>query len=218
MTPHQPSALRVLIADGEGARLREVTETVASLGHEVIAHEAGLAEVGPATARMKPDVAVVIVGESTDYSLRMIDRIVREAACPVVAVLAVQDQEFIKEAARRGIFASVRHEGDSGELQSSIDIVLQRFAEFHNLEGAFGRRALLERAKGILMERHSIDEHAAFELLRAEARRASRKIGDVAEAVLSAHALLPGSRSAAAEPAAPERETSQDPAPDRSEG
>jgi AmiR/NasT family two-component response regulator len=75
-----------------------------------------------------------------------------------------------------------------------MDIVLRRFAEYQNLEGAFGRRALLERAKGILMERHSIDEHAAFEMLRREARGHSRKIVDVAESLLSAHALLPTSR------------------------
>jgi AmiR/NasT family two-component response regulator len=186
------SGLRVLIADGQGARLRTVTDTVASLGHEVIAHEAGLAEVGPATAKLKPDVAVVIVGESSEHSLGMIDRIVQEAACPVIAVLAVRDRQFINEAARRGIFASVTHEEDPGELQSSMDIVLRRFAEYHNLEGAFGRRALLERAKGILMERHSIDEHEAFEMLRREARRNNRKIVDVAEAVLSAHTILPG--------------------------
>ena len=38
--------------------------------------------------------------------------------------------------------------------------MLRRFAEYHDLEGAFGRRALTERAKGILMERHSVDESA----------------------------------------------------------
>jgi response regulator NasT len=137
-------------------------------------------------------VAVVIVGESSEHSLGMIDRIVREAACPVIAVLAVQDRRFVDEAARRGIFAYVVHEEDARELQSSMDIVLRRFAEYHNLEGAFGRRALLERAKGILMERHGIDEHAAFELLRGEARRTSRKVVDVADAVLSAYRMLPG--------------------------
>jgi AmiR/NasT family two-component response regulator len=47
------------------------------------------------------------------------------------------------------------------------DIVLRRFAEYHDLQGAFGRRALTERAKGILMERHSISEENAFELLQA---------------------------------------------------
>ena len=189
--PVEPPGLRVLIADGQDARLREVTDTVASLGHDVLTHEAGLATVGAATAKLKPDVAVVIVGESTGHSLEMIDRIVREAACPVIAVLAVRDRTFVNEAARRGIFAYVTHEEDPGELQSSMDIVLRRFAEYQNLEGAFGRRALLERAKGILMERHSIDEHQAFEMLRGEARRNNRKIVDVAEAVLTAHAMLP---------------------------
>jgi len=185
--------LRVLVADGRDERLRQVTRTIASLGHEVIAQETALADVGPATATLQPDVAVVIVGESSDHSLGMIDRIVREAACPVIAVLAVQDRRFVDEAARRGIFAYVAHEEDARELQSSMDIVLRRFAEFQNLEGAFGRRALLERAKGILMERHGIDEHAAFELLRQEARRTNRKVVDVADAVLSAHPMLPGS-------------------------
>ncbi len=195
--PDRPAGLRILIADGESGRLRQIRETVASLGHEVIAQETALADVGPATARLKPDVAVVIVGDSSGHSLGMIDRIVREAACPVIAVLAVQDRQFIDEAARRGIFAYLAHEEEAGELQSSMDIVLRRFAEYHNLEGAFGRRALLERAKGILMERHSIDEHAAFEMLRQGARRTSRKVVDVAEAVLSAHPMLPGSTSRA---------------------
>jgi response regulator NasT len=71
--------------------------------------------------------------------------------------------------------------------------VLRRFAEFHDLEGAFGRRALIERAKGILMERHAIDETAAFELLRDQSRRANRKLVDLAGAVVDGHRLLPKS-------------------------
>ena len=78
-------------------------------------------------------------------------------------------------------------------MQSSIDISLERFAEYHALEGAFGRRAVTERAKGILMERHSLDEQQAFHLLRDHARRTNRKIADVAEAVLASHRLLPPS-------------------------
>jgi response regulator NasT len=188
----EPVRLRILVADGRDERLRRITETIALLGHEVIAQETALPDVGPATAKLQPDVAVVIVGESSEHSLGMIDRIVREAACPVIAILAVQDRRFVDEAAKRGIFAYIAHqEDDAGELQSSMDIVLRRFAEYHNLEGAFGRRALLERAKGILMERHAIDEHAAFEMLRQEARRTSRKVVDVADAVLSAHPMLP---------------------------
>ena len=187
----RPPVLRVLLADGAGSRVRQLSDTVAGLGHDVIAHEVRLADVGEATVALRPDVAVVVVGDSTGHSLELIDRIVREAACPVIAILATQDRTFVQEAARRGIFAYLTHEEDPGELQSSIDIVLRRYAEFRNLEGAFGRRAVLERAKGILMERHGIGEHEAFEMLRREARGTNRKIADVADAVLTAHSMLP---------------------------
>jgi hypothetical protein len=69
--------------------------------------------------------------------------------------------------------------------------VLRRFAEYHDLEGAFGRRAVTERAKGILMERHSVDDTAAFETLRDHSRAGNHKLVDIAAAVLDGHALLP---------------------------
>jgi len=183
--------LRVLVADGRPERLRQVSDAVASLGHEVITLEGELEEIVLTTADERPDLAVVILGESSEDALRTIGRVVREAACPVIAVLDVEDPAFVNEAARRGIFAYIRGGSDPAELQSSIDITLQRFAEYHNLEGAFGRRAVTERAKGILMERHGIDERAAFDLLRDEARRTNRKVVDVAEAVAASHRLLP---------------------------
>jgi AmiR/NasT family two-component response regulator len=82
--------------------------------------------------------------------------------------------------AQRGIFAYITLGQAASALQSSLDVVLSRFAEYHGLEGAFARRAITERAKGILMERHSIDEKRAFEMLRDQARRSNRKIIEVA--------------------------------------
>ena len=76
------------------------------------------------------------------------------------------------------------------DWQSSIDIVLRRFAEYHDLEGAFGRRAITERAKGILMERHSVDEAAAFEMLREHSRSTNSKLVDIASAVVDGHASV----------------------------
>jgi len=182
--------LRVLIADGPEARLAEVAATVRTLGHAVIAEEHDLANVASMTAAEHPDVAIVIVGESKK-ALDAIAGIVREAACPVIAILEAQDPEFIKKAAKQGIFAYITN-GNPQELQSEIDIALSRFAEYHDLEGAFGRRAITERAKGILMERHSIDEETAFKLLRDHARRSQLKVVEIAEAVLSTYRLRPG--------------------------
>jgi AmiR/NasT family two-component response regulator len=189
--------LRVLIVDGQAERLREVTATVTSLGHEVVRGGADIISVGQITAEELPDVALVIVGDNSRQALDLIRTIVHEAACPVIAILDLQDRAFIDQAARLGIFSSIARGGDLEEMQSSIDIALERFAEYHALEGAFGRRAVTERAKGILMERHGLDEQRAFELLRGEARRTNRKIVDVAESILASHRLLPGRREPA---------------------
>jgi AmiR/NasT family two-component response regulator len=146
--------------------------------------------VGAVTARERPDVALVGLGASSDHALGLIERIVREASCPVVALLHAPDPNFVKEASKRGVFAYIT-DAEAMDWQSSIDIVLRRFTEYHDLEGAFGRRAVTERAKGILMERHSVDEPAAFELLREHARSTNRKLVDVASAVVDGHRLLP---------------------------
>ena len=120
----------------------------------------------------------------------MIDKIVREASCPVIVLLHARDPEFISEASKRGVFAHIS-DADVEDWQSAIEIVLRRFAEYQDLQGAFGRRALIERAKGILMERHSIDEASAFEMLREQSRVGNRKLIDLATAVVDGHRLLP---------------------------
>lgn len=182
--------LRILVADGRGQRLDEVARTVVGLGHDVVG-EASLGDVAAMTASVRPDAAIVIVGESSEHALDLIGSIVTEAACPVIAILDVEDEGFIHEAAKRGIFAYITQGQDAAALQSSLDVVLVRFAEYHGLEGAFARRAITERAKGILMERHSLDEKQAFEMLREQARRTNRKITDIAEAVAHSVLLLP---------------------------
>jgi response regulator NasT len=146
--------------------------------------------VGAVTARERPDVALVGLGASSEHALDLIDQIVQEAACPVIVLLHESDPAFIREASRRGVFAHIS-DADVEDWQSSIDIVLQRFAEYHDLKGAFGRRATIERAKGILMERHAVGEDAAFELLREQSRADNRRLIDLATAVVDGHRLLP---------------------------
>jgi AmiR/NasT family two-component response regulator len=190
MSYRETEHLRVLIANERKDRLALVAPIVAALGHEVIAREIDVEDVGPVTARERPDVALVGLGASSDHALGLIEKIVREAACPVIALIHAPDPDFVKEASKRGIFAYIT-DSEAQDWQSSIDIVLRRFAEYHDLEGAFGRRAITERAKGILMERHSVDESTAFEMLREHSRSTNRKLVDVSSAVVDGHGLLP---------------------------
>jgi response regulator NasT len=163
---------------------------VGGMGHEVLAPQIDVSEVGPVTAREQPDVAFVGLGESSDHALELIEQIVHEAACPVVALLHAPDPGFVVEAAKRGVFAYIT-EGDPQEWQNSIEIVLRRFADYRDLEGAFKRRSTTERAKGILMERHGIDEERAFQMLREHARRTQTRLVDTAQSIVDGHLLLP---------------------------
>ena len=183
------SPLRVLIANERRDRLELLAQVVTGLGHEVIAREIDVKEVGPVTAREHPDVALVGLGLSSTHALELIAEIVHTSACPVIALLSARDPAYIHEAARRGVFAYIV-DADAEELQSAIDITLSRFAEYQNLQGAFGRRAVIEQAKGILMACHAIDQERAFEMLRSHSQHNGRKLIDVAEAVVESHLLL----------------------------
>jgi response regulator NasT len=204
--------LRVLIANERRDRLELLAHVVAGLGHEVIAREIDVKEVGAVTAREQPDVALVGLGLSSEHALQLIGEIVREASCPVIALLAARDPAYVHEAAKRGVFAYIIDTAPE-ELQSAIDITLQRFSEYHSLQGAFGRRAVIEQAKGILMARHATDADTAFAMLRDHAQHNGHKLADIAAAIIDSHLLLvpPPSR-----PATPKRTSREAPAPRQS--
>jgi response regulator NasT len=189
MLEEQIQHLRVLIANERRDRLELLAQVVAGLGHEVIAREVDVTAVAAVTAREQPDVALVGLGLSSQHALELIEQIVHESSCPVIALLSAEDPTYVREAAKRGVFAYLV-DTTPEELQSAIDVTLQRFTEYHNLQGAFGRRAVIEQAKGILMARHSIDADKAFGMLREHSQNKGNKLVDVAGAIVASHLLL----------------------------
>lgn len=181
--------LRVLIANERQDRLVNVKRIVESLGHHVITPQIEVEDVGEFTRLEQPDVALVGLGASTQHALELIERIVYEAVCPVVALLHIPDQEFVIEAARRGVFAYAVDDEPAEEWQNAIEIALRRFAQLHDLENAFAKRAVTERAKGILIERHSISEFQALQMLRDRAKLDSSTLVEAAQAIIDGPAL-----------------------------
>ena len=182
------TSLRILIANERKDRLERIAVIVTGLGHEVISRELEVSEVAAATDREDPDLAFVGLGISGVHALDMISEIVRKSSCPVIALLEDEDPNWVNEAAKRGIFAYIV-DANPAEM-SAIDITIRRYGEYANLEGAFARRAVIERAKGILMARQAIDEKKAFELLRAQSQKTGRKLIHMAEAVVQSHMLI----------------------------
>ena len=183
-------SLRILIANERKDRLLRIAEIVTGLGHHLISRELDVSEVAAeATEPEQPDLALVGLGVSGEHALEMISVIVREASCPVIGLLEADDPVWVNEAAKRGIFAYIV-DVNPQQMQSVIDITLRRHADYTGLEDAFARRAVIERAKGVMMSRQEIDEQRAFELLRSQSQRSGRKLHDVAQAVLDSHLLL----------------------------
>ncbi|MFL5821734.1 MAG: ANTAR domain-containing response regulator [Solirubrobacteraceae bacterium] len=184
MPEAEPQNLRVLVADERQQYLEPVSKAVSELGHEVIGHEIEIARVGKATIERRPDVAIVALHEDDDHALEMITEIVHESTCPVMALVRGARRDFVAEAARRGIFAYVDSTSET-ELQGAIDVAFQRYREYRKLLTAFEGRARIERAKGILMERHGLDDQEAFDRLRTQARSSRRKLLEVVDEVLA---------------------------------
>lgn len=176
--------LRVLIANERQDRLVNVKRIVETLGHEVITPQIEVEDVGEFTRIERPDVALVGLGESTQHALDLIERIVYEAVCPVVTLLHLPDKEFVVEAARRGVFAYATDDEPAEEWQNAIEIALRRFAQLHDLESAFAKRAITERAKGILIERHGISEYQALQMVRDRAKLDGSTLVEAAQAII----------------------------------
>jgi len=181
--------LKVLLADEDEGALRVTAALVRGLGHEVAEMAIGPQEAADVIARDDPELSMVVAYKKDAFALDLISEIGEFARGPVIAILEQEDADFVAEAAERGIYAHSRL-GDAESIQSAIEVATRRHAEkrelveqVQRLETALERRALIERAKGRLMERHGLDERGAFEQLRSQARSRSITVVSLAREI-----------------------------------
>jgi len=193
-------SLKLLLADEDEGALRVTAGVIRDLGHEVVEMAIGVREAAETIARDDPDASLVVVYQDDGHALEIIEEISEFARGPVIAIVEKEDPAFVAEAAKRGISAYAR-EGRPDSIQAAIEVGMRRQDEkrklveqIERLESALERRALIERAKGILMERHNVSEREAFDRLRDHARSRHRTVVDVAASVSEGHALLPKAR------------------------
>jgi len=189
--------LSVLVADEDTEALRSTARVLTGLGHRVTSYAVSVRQATERIAEEDPDVSVVAVHDDLEHALDLIDELSEAARGPVVAVVEQASGDFLQRAAARGIDGFARSE-DPAEVQGAIELALRRHrhevdleAQVTQLESALERRSVIERAKGVLMERHGVDEREAFGMLRNHARNRGRKVVDVASAILEGHPLLP---------------------------
>jgi response regulator NasT len=187
--------LRILIADEDESALQRLGDVLDGLGHEVAPFVVSVQEATELIVREDPDLAIVVVHEDDEHAMALIGEAVEFARGPVLAQLGNCDEDFAARAAERGISAYIASINPA-EVQAAIEVAVRRYREaallnerVEQLETALQRRVIIERAKGVLMERHRIDDRAAFQRLREHARSNNRRVVDVAAALLEGHAL-----------------------------
>lgn len=193
------AGLRILTADEDESTLQATDEILEALGHTVTGHATNAARAGALIATEDPDLSIVVVDDDDEHALDLIEEIGEYTRGPIIALVGGHEPGFVSTAAERGIYAFARLRF-LDEVEGAIELAMRRHREtarlteqVEQLESALERRGMIERAKGILMERHGVDERAAFELLRGQARKSNRRVIDLALAVIDGHALLPAS-------------------------
>jgi len=191
--------LRILLANEREEELRELGDVLEKLGHDVTPFAVSVSDAIELIAREDPDLAFVVFDGDDAHGLALISETVEFASGPVLVTMReVESTRTIAQAADMGIAGYVDSWAPD-DLQGAIEVAMARqrderrlMDKVSQLESALERRAVIERAKGILMERHSVDDRRAFELLRDHSRSGGRRVVDVAQSVLDGHALLPG--------------------------
>jgi response regulator NasT len=199
-TRDKPVRSRRIVVAGERSPYSEkLSASLAALGNRVFTRELHPGSAASELGDVDSELVVVVGGVDRSLDIRLIGAVRHEGRLPVVAAIEHGDMEWTVAAVAAGASGAVIGSGLES-LRASVHAACERFAELRSLEQALERRAVIERAKGVLMAIHGIGGEDAYILLRDHSMRTNRKLVKVAEAILSSHVLLGRQRR----PAAPE--------------
>ncbi len=191
------AAIRILIAEDNDLVSLTLEEQLKGLGYDVIGIARSGAEAVSLAARLKPDLIMMDIRmpemEGTEAAARIRD----QSPIPIIMLTAYADKETIKKAEAAGALAYLVKPVNENELPPAINIAMARFKEIQGLrnqvdelEESLEARKVIERAKGILMQRLGLNERDAYERLRQRARDKRAKMKDIAQAIIEAEELL----------------------------
>ena len=188
---------RVVVAEDEAIIRMDLRELLQEEGYEVVAECGRGDEAVELVREHRPDVALLDIKMPGMDGISAARAIAGERLAAVVLVSAFSQRELIEEASDAGVHGYVVKPFERHDLAPAIEVALARFRSEQQLveaaEGAeeqLASRKVVDRAKGVLMDRHGLPEHAAFEFVQKTAMRERRTMKSVAEEVI-AGTLLP---------------------------
>lgn len=184
--------MRILIAEDETIIRLDLRDLLERAGHEVVA-EARDGEEAVALAREhSPELAVLDVKMPRLDGIEAARRILADQAIPIVMLTAYGQDELVGRAVEAGVFGYLVKPFREQDLVPAIAAARARHAELEevrrqaeSLADALAARKVIERAKGLLMEKEGLTEDAAFGRLRSASQATGRPLRVIAEAVIA---------------------------------
>jgi two-component system, response regulator PdtaR len=189
--------LRVLIAEDEALTRTILRARLEKLGHTVIAEaENGVQAVEAARAN-KPDVIIMDIRMPEMDGIEAARRIVSEHPCAILFLTAFSEDALVEQAGEAGAIAYLMKPFRKEDLSPALEIAVKRFRQIQSQSKEIGElkdtletRKLIERAKGILMDRHGLKEEEAFKRIHFQARNQNKKMREIAESIITASELI----------------------------
>ena len=193
--------MRIAIVDESEMRASIIEDGLADLpGCEIfrITERLGL------MARMdeiQPDVVLIDLGNPSRDVLEEYFAVSRALARPIAMFVDESDDDAIAASIDAGVSAYVVDGLSTGRIRPLVDVAVRRFNAFSRMQsdlaearGQLAERENIDRAKRLLMNSKGLSEPEAYKELRSQAMRSSKRIAEVAEALVIAQELLGGDR------------------------
>lgn len=189
--------MRIVIVDVSELRATVLQDGLREAGYtdiSVVPPRSGFVAV---IERMAPDVVLMDLGNPSRDSLEEMLTVSRALARPIAMFVDHSDDSMIEAAIDAGVSAYVVDGYRKERVKPVLNLAIRRFnafsklqTELHEARSALAERKAIDRAKAILIETRNLTEKEAYALLRSTAMNQGRKIIDVAEALITASALL----------------------------
>jgi two-component system, response regulator PdtaR len=190
---------RVIVADDESLIRMDLREMLTNLGYLVVGEVADGRSAVNQARELRPDVVVMDIKMPDMDGIEAAQILTEERVAPVVLLSAYSQRELVERAREAGVVAYLVKPYREEELAPAIEVALARFAEFKDLEKqvadlqtALETRKLVDRAKGILMDKQGLTEAEAFRKIQKMSMDNRKAMKDVAEAIILAHQVGQG--------------------------
>lgn len=190
------SQIRVVIADDESIIRLDLKTLLEEMGHTVVGEAADGQKALELARAYKPDVIIMDIKMPVMDGLDAAKIISDEKIAPVVLLTAYSQKDLIERAKEAGVFAYLVKPFQESDLMPAIEIAISRYLEMHDMETSLGdleekleARKIVDRAKGILMDKYKMCEADAFRRIQQQSMNQRRSMKEIAEAIIIANEI-----------------------------